>query len=230
MEYERARELRTRGSSIREIAEELGVAKSSVSEWVRDIELAPEQAADLLARDPVASGRTLGHEAWSRLCRERREAAQEDGRSRARAADPLHRAGCMLYWAEGSKTSSQMVFTNSDVEMMRFFLSFLRGCYGIGDDDVRLSVNCFLGNGLSLDQIESWWLAALGLPRTCLRAAAVNRGSKASKGIRRPLVYGTAQLKVHSTALKQSILGAIQEYAGFEREEWLAPAPRRRVV
>ena len=206
------------------------MAKSSVSEWVRDIELAPGQASALLARDPVASGHTLGHEAWSRVCRGRREAAQEDGRLRARAGDPLHRAGCMLYWAEGSKTSAQMVFTNSDVEMMRFFVRFLRECYGVHDDEVRLTVNCFLGNGLSLAEIESWWLAHLELPRTCLRAAAVNRASKASKGVRRPLVHGTAQIKVHSTALKQSIFGAIQEYAGFEREEWLAAAPRRRVA
>ena len=206
------------------------MAKSSVSEWVRDIELSPDHVGALLARDPVASGQRLGQEAWSRRCRERREAAQADGRRRAREGDPLHHAGCMLYWAEGSKTSSQMVFTNSDVEMMRFFLHFLREAYGVGDDQVRLSVNCFLGNGLSLEQIEAWWLSELGLPASCLRGAAVNRPSAASKGVRRPLVHGTAQLKVHSTALKQSILGAIQEYAGFEREEWLAAAPRRRVA
>ena len=34
-------------------------------------------------------------------------------------------------------------------------------------------------------------------------------------------VYGTAALSVHSTYLVQSIYGAIQEYGGFERPEWL---------
>jgi hypothetical protein len=60
----------------------------------------------------------------------------------------------------------------------------------------------------------------LGLPRSCLLKAAVNRPSSASKRVRRPLVYGTARLVVHSTALVQSIYGAIQEYAAFDRPEW----------
>jgi hypothetical protein len=35
------------------------------------------------------------------------------------------------------------------------------------------------------------------------------------------LPYGTCRLAVHDTALVQSIYGAIQEHAGFERPEWL---------
>jgi len=40
---EQARQLRTQGISIITIAKELGVAKSSVRQWVRDIELTPAQ-------------------------------------------------------------------------------------------------------------------------------------------------------------------------------------------
>jgi hypothetical protein len=35
------------------------------------------------------------------------------------------------------------------------------------------------------------------------------------------LPYGTCRLSVHSTAIVQHIYGAIQEYAGFDRPEWL---------
>jgi len=49
----------------------------------------------------------------------------------------------------------------------------------------------------------------------------VNRPSRASQGKRRTLPYGTARVVVHSTALVQSLYGAIQEYAGVERPEWL---------
>jgi hypothetical protein len=34
-------------------------------------------------------------------------------------------------------------------------------------------------------------------------------------------VYGTARVTVYSTAIVQSIYGAIQEYAGIERPEWV---------
>jgi hypothetical protein len=77
-----------------------------------------------------------------------------------------------LAWAEGSNPRNKVTFTNSDADMVSFFLRFLRRCDEVDDGQMTLSVNVHLGNGLTLDQIESWWLARLGLPVSCLRAAA----------------------------------------------------------
>lgn len=134
----------------------------------------------------------------------------------------------MLFWAEGSRQRNHVTFTNADSDMVRFFLRFLRDCYGVTPEQVCLSVNCHLGNGLTLDEIERWWLERLNLPRACLRTAAVNRPSSASRGVHRPLIYGTARLVVHSTAIVQSIYGAIQEYAGCSRPEWTELGSGRR--
>jgi hypothetical protein len=50
----------------------------------------------------------------------------------------------------------------------------------------------------------------------------VNRASSASNGRRgNVLPYGTGRVTVYSTEVIQSIYGAIQEYAGIERPEWL---------
>jgi hypothetical protein len=217
---EAARALRRRGESLRTISEAVGAAPSTVSLWVRDLPLPEAARARLEAADPVRSGRRTGQLAWSRLTRAARLRAQADGRRRAREGDPLHVAGCMLFWAEGSKRRTTVTFTNADPEMVRFFLRFVRECYGATDAQTRLSVNCHLGNGVTLEEIEAWWLTRLGLPRSCLLKATVNRPSRASKAVRRPLVHGTARLVVHSTAIAQSIYGAIQEYAGFARPEW----------
>jgi hypothetical protein len=54
----------------------------------------------------------------------------------------------------------------------------------------------------------------------CKRAAIVNRASRSSKRVQKPLIHGTARIVVNSTRLVQSIYGAIQEYAGIERPEW----------
>ena len=136
----------------------------------------------------------------------------------------------MLYWGEGSKSPNRVVFTNSDVDMMRLFVRFLRECYDVPRERIALSVNCFLGNGLTLDEIQAWWLDQLDLPAESLRAPAVNRPSRSSKGVHQVLPHGTARIAVHSTALVQSIFGAIQEYGQFERATWLDPEPRRRVA
>ena len=92
---------------------------------------------------------------------------------------------------------------------------------GVTGEQVTLRVNCHLNNGLSLREIETWWLEALGLPAECRRTATVDHPSSASRWRRNVHVYGTASICVHSTFIAQSIYGAIQEYAGFERPEWL---------
>jgi transposase-like protein len=210
------------GLSIRDIATRLGVSKSSVSLWVRDVALTAEQEAALQANDPVRNGRLIGTQVYQERCRRRRREAQEHGRAVARAGDPVHRGGCMLYWAEGSKTRNCVQLVNADPDLLATFLNFLRTCYAVPARAVTFSVNCFLGNGLSLAEVETWWLARLGLPGTCLRKAVVNRPSSASRGRRgHVLPYGTGRVSVHSTDVIQSIYGAIQEYAGIDRPEWL---------
>lgn len=136
----------------------------------------------------------------------------------------------MLFWGEGSKRRNSVTFTNADADLLAYFLRFLRECYGVEDEEFALSVNVFLGNGLSLQEVEHWWLQRLSLPPSCIRRATVNRASRASKGRRPQLVYGTARLAIASTFIVQSIYGAIQEYAGCDRPEWLdlgvrLPAP-----
>jgi hypothetical protein len=208
--------------ALHAIAEQIGVSKSSVSLWVRDIELTPEQDAALLAKNPVRNGQLLGMRVRRERCREQRIAAQQHGRELARGRDPDFLVGCMLYWAEGSKARNVAQLVNADPDLLETFVGFLRSCYEMRAERIALSVNCYLGNGLSLDEIHGWWLARLGLPASCLRTTIVNRPSPASK-LRKGhvLPYGTARISVHSTFIVQSIYGGIQEYAGIDRPEWL---------
>ena len=223
IEREQARRLRREeGMAIGAIARQLGVSKSSVSLWVRDVELAPDQERALLAKNPARNGQLLGMRVRRERCRELRVAAQEHGRELARRRDPDFIGGCLLYWGEGSKSRNVAQLANSDADLLATFLAFLRSCYAVSDDHVAFSVNCFLGNGLSLGEIEGWWLERLALPATCLRKAVVNRPSSASKRLKgNVLPYGTGRISVHSTFIVQSIYGAIQEHAGIERPEWL---------
>jgi hypothetical protein len=213
--------MRRCGASLATIQRALGVAKSTVSLWVRDIPLDEEHRRALEAANPALNGREVGQRAWSRACRDERHRAQQHGRVFARRGDALHCAGCMLFWGEGSKERNGVIFTNTDVDMLRFFLRFLTESYGVRKDVIRLRINCHLGNGLTVGEIGEWWLDRLGLPRSCLRASVINRASSASNRVRRPLLHGTAQLRVGSTWIVQSIYGALQEYADFERAEWL---------
>lgn len=206
---------------MKEIARLVGVSVSSVSYWVRDVPLTTEQHAALLRR-MSANGRAAAAAGRSKAAREVRRSNQEHGRRQARRCAPLHVAGCMLYWAEGSKMRNSVQFVNSDPAMVCFFVRFMRRHYAVSDEGFRLDCNLFADHIERQREIEQFWLDTLGLPRTCLRKSKVNVYSKYSKKKRQNrLPYGTVRVCVHSTRIVQSIYGAIQEYGSFERPEWL---------
>jgi transcriptional regulator with XRE-family HTH domain len=219
-ERERARRLRREeGASVKELARLLGVSKSSVSLWVRDIELTEAQYLALRRR---MGGRIDGSRANAVRALARRRMEQDSGRMRARRGRLLHAAGCMLYWAEGSRSRNVIEFTNSDPAMVSFFLRFLRECYSVPNPKITVTCNLFADHLERQREIEQFWLDMLRLPHECLRKSSVNVYFKYSKKKRRNrLPYGTCRLKVCDTRIVQSIYGAIQEYAGFEREEWV---------
>jgi AcrR family transcriptional regulator len=217
-EYFEARRLRVEeGMPMKQIAARLGVSVGSVHLWTKDIEISLEQAERNQHR-----GRAKAAKTWKAKNRARRLAFQEEGRKRARLGDPLHQAGCFLYWAEGSKERNVVGFANSDVHMVRFFVRFLRESLEVRADQIKVNLNVYTGNGLSIEEIEEYWLDALDLDRSCLRAHMVNHFPTSSSGKKRNrLPYGVCFVKVHSTRLVQHIYGAIQEYGGFEEPRWL---------
>jgi hypothetical protein len=148
---------------------------------------------------------------------------QLDGRLRARERDPLHQAGCMLYWAEGKKERNSVTLVNSDVHLVRFFRRFLSECFDVSDGDFAISLHLYTGNGLSVADIERYWLTALELPRSALRKHSINVRPASSKGSKvNRLPYGVCSLRLRrSTHIVQHIYGAIQEYGSFENPAWL---------
>ena len=219
-ERERARKLRREeGRSVKELAALLGVSRSSISLWVRDIELTAEQYEALRRR---MGARIDGSRANAVIGLERRKAAQRSGRARAREGELMHVAGCMLYWAEGSRSRNTVEFVNSDPAMIGFFVAFLRSCYAVPDSKISVTCNLFADHETRQREIEDFWLGLVELPRTRLRKSTVNRYSKYSQKKRRnKLPYGTCRITVCDTQLVQNLYGAIQEYGSFEREEWL---------
>lgn len=196
------------------IAAQLGVSVGSVHLWTRDIQLTEAQRTANLRvprgpQDPEAV-RRRGN-AWAARCRRQRANMQAEGRAAARGANPLHLAGCMLYWAEGAKRRNAIQFTNSDSRMVAFFRGFLVETLGIEPHEIYLSINVYTNNGMSFEAIKRYWLGHV-----------LNHMPTSSSGqARNKLPYGVARLTVHQTCMVQHIYGAIQEYAQFEEPDWL---------
>jgi hypothetical protein len=222
-----ARRLRAEGWSYKRIAAQLGVSPSSVLYWTRDIVLTPEQVEKNLRgpRGPLSPELIARRaEGVRRAARARRLDHQAEGRARARLdpPDPLHLAGCMLYWAEGSKSRNCAKLANSEISLVKFFKQFLVGCFNVPPEKFAFCLHVYLGNGIELPEIERRWLDALELPRSCLRKHSINPLPTSSSGQKRNrLPYGVGTLSCCDTHIVQHIYGAIQEYAGFDEPRWL---------
>ena len=85
-----------------------------------------------------------------------------------------------------------------------------------------MSLNVYTSNGLSVDEIERYWLDLLDLPAASLRKHTLNHLPTSSSGrAKNKLPYGVCTLRVHNTWMLQHIYGAIQEYGAFDEPGWL---------
>ena len=141
----RARELRGQGSSYAEIAAALGVAKGSVSLWVRDLPI-PARLSYTECRERSAAG-ARRYWATERPARQARRAvvrAAAVAQIGALTDREILIAGAIAYWCEGAKTKphrrdDRVSFINSDPDLIRFFLRFLDAT-GTARTDLRFRI------------------------------------------------------------------------------------------
>jgi transcriptional regulator with XRE-family HTH domain len=161
----RARELREQGLDYEDIAGALGVSKSSVSLWVRDMPR-PERLSYEESRKRSAEG---ARRYWAAE-RECREARREVTRAAAAAeiasvsSREILIAGAIAYWCEGTKRkphnpSERVIFINSDPVLIRFFLRFLGEA---GVDPARLRFRVHIHETADVSAAEEFWLEVTG--------------------------------------------------------------------
>ena len=156
-EQNRACDLRAEAWTLQEIADDLGVAKSSVSLWVRDVVFVPKPRQ----RSPFAAPSSLRVAKLAQIDEMNQWGADQIG---VLSDDAFLAAGVALYAGEGAKTEGSVKFANSDPQMMAFFCSWFRRFFEI--DEARLRVSVYLHQGLDLDAAQTHWSALTGVPRS----------------------------------------------------------------
>jgi AcrR family transcriptional regulator len=162
---ERARELREQGLDYEEIAAALGVSKSSVSLWVRDLPR-PDRLSYEECRKRAAEG-ARRYWAAERPVRAAARAAARD--AAASQIGPLTDrevliAGAIAYWCEGGKSkpytrSDRVIFINSDPALIRFFLRFLEVA---GAPRASLRFRVYIHEKADVAAAQSFWQDVTG--------------------------------------------------------------------
>jgi transcriptional regulator with XRE-family HTH domain len=163
----RARQLRTNGQSIKDIARKLKVSQSTASNWCHDIKLSKKQIDKLIKskEKKITAGRLKG----ALVQKMKKINAIQWAEKQAEALKNLSTqeffiAGLVFYLAEGTKASGVVQFTNSDPRIVNFMLRWFRKFYNVTARDIRCSILINVDQKRRENKAKRFWQKYLKIP------------------------------------------------------------------
>lgn len=215
----KAIKLRKRGLSYGEIKKHVNVAKSSLSLWLKHIELKPEYKARLYTKHI----RFLNLGSQSQKERRAREVAEIIKNAEGEISFPLpvdtyRLMGAALYWAEGSKNGLCQV-TNSDPRLICFMVKWIGKMFSIKPINLKARLNIYPQQNER--QIKKFWSVLTGIPVERFGKSFVKPPSKGYK--KNNLYYGTIKIEIpKSINIKHRIFGWLSAVLNEKTEIKLA--------
>jgi len=213
---EQAIVLRKQGKSYTEIQAVINVSKGTLSYWLKNITLLPNEQKRLFKKMNTAGTRAL-------IKRNKQQtvlAAQRALQTRISARKQMHQltkqdlflVGVALYWGEGYKRGAEgsawkcVDFTNSDPDMIVIMLKFFQECCAVPKSKIRMHL--MLHDQSQKKNAIRFWSRTTNIPTKQFVYTSFTI-SKASQRKRQHLKYGTVHIRIHDTNLFFRIIGWI---------------------
>lgn len=208
---DKARILRSHGLSFNEIVARLGVPKSTVRFWCRDIVLSKRQRSELYKKQKIG-----GILAAEKIRRKRlvlteellREGIAEIGKISQR---DLLLVGTALYWAEGyRKGDGEFGFTNADPKMIELIVRWLQESCGVSKEKIKLRVCINKIHRNRIHVVQRFWAGVTKIPLSQFSNPTFINLKNRKRYLNQKEHFGTLRVKVkRSTNLRRKILGRI---------------------
>lgn len=222
-EMQKARILRKKGWSIKDIAEKLHVSRSSASVWCREICLTEKQRKKLEQKQIIAG--SVGRQKGADSNRNKRIFAINETRKLANTKiksvtnSDLFFLGLGIYWGEGIKSKSgQASVVNSDPKILKTMIRWFMECMGVEKSEFRPYVYISAHHKYREKVIMSYWENALKLPKSQFKSPIFLKQKNKKAYENHETYYGVVALRIlKSTHLKYRILSLL-EVAGKRLE------------
>ncbi len=140
-EKKRAIEFRKGGLTYSEILKKIPIAKSTLSDWLHSVGLSKKQKQRITEKRLAAAFRGGAIRKERRIATVSKILSESESEIGHLSQREIWLIGTALYWAEGSKEKeyypgSGLKFTNSDPEMINFFLFWLQNSLKIPIEDI----------------------------------------------------------------------------------------------
>lgn len=164
------RKLRLNGLSLDKIHKETDIPKTTIRSWVKTISLTDLQIETLKnsTQKALQEGREKKQKLEKKLKLKNEKSLREKGINEITTLTKreLLIAGSALYWAEGFKNKHEhrLGFCNSDPDMIRFYITWLKQVFGIIDKEIvlRLSINESYKD--NVEMMEKYWSDVTKIP------------------------------------------------------------------
>jgi AraC-like DNA-binding protein len=191
---EKAIKLRKKGYSYNMISEKLGISKSTLSCWFKEMPFTPnKQVIERIKRGPFKSGQIRHNQRVKDIAKIKGFAREELGMITGR---DLWMVGLGLYIGEGSKAYEASQIINSDPEIIKLAIRWFNEVCKISNDNITITMYLYPDN----DDKEciNYWRKITGLPIKQFRKTQIDRRINKSDNKRRKLPYGTVRLSIIS--------------------------------
>lgn len=187
-------ELRRQGMSYGLISGQLGVSKSTLSNWLKDLPYTPnEQVLSRIKRGQGAYGLRRRQMRIDEISDLKTQGIFEIGKVSKR---DLWMIGLGLWIGEGSKTMEQIRLVNSDPRVVHLFIYWLREICELEDQNITVAMHLYPDS----DELSSikYWMNITKLPKKQFRKTQIDRrlDKKRSKLGKTP--HGTLHITVAS--------------------------------
>jgi len=204
----KARKLRGRGLSIKDIEKRLNVSRSSASIWVRDVVLTKKQINKLYLNRKNGSlkGSYIASINKIKRTKELTDKAIEEGKKKIRSLSvrDFLIAGTAMYFAEGTKSLTNVSFSNSDPRAIKFMANWFRRVCDVPEDKFRC--NLYIHDNLNEKLAKKYWAKLINIPLEKFRKSYIVKNNKHRlRKVRH--IYGILKITISDANLSRKISG-----------------------
>ncbi len=207
IEKRKAINLRLKGASYSQIKTKLGISKSTLSNWLSDYPLSDERIKELRDLNPIRI------EHFRNTMRKKREVKLSDLYDKAKRSigllskRDLFIAGLFLYWGEGDKSGSVFSVSNTDPNLIKFFMKWARS---LGVEENKFRVVLHLYSDMDEDREKKFWSNITNVSLDNFRKVYRKDSSLSGLTYKNGFRHGTCMVRVYDNKLARFILMGIK--------------------
>jgi len=217
LDRQKAIKLRKQGKTYTEIRRELGIAKSTLSNWLSKHPLTKNQMKKLeRSRDKrklLGIEKTRITKARKRENRLRQIYIREKKSLLPLADRELYLSGLFLYWGEGVKGLRNSVsLNNTDPQVLKFYLYWLSKILKVSKNKIRVTLHLY--EDMDPKKEIKYWSGQLKIPKKQFNKPYI-KSSKRKSIDHKGYGHGTCGLYICDTRLKERISLGIEAIANY---------------